>query len=44
MDIKEKVEELNEEEVDIYTPDCGHTRLECVTDCFWVSPFLTTQE
>ncbi len=42
MEIQEN--EMKEEEVNIYTDDCGMTRLDCVTDCFLVSPFLTEVE
>ena len=31
-----KSSELNKEEVNVYTDDCGVTRYNCVTDCFWV--------
>ncbi len=42
MEIQEN--EMKDEEVNIYTDDCGMTRLDCVTDCFLVSPFLTVAE
>lgn len=32
-DVKLENVELKEEEVNIYTPDCGSTRKQCVTDC-----------
>lgn len=36
--------ELLEKEVNIYMEDCGAMKLDCVTDCFAVSPLITTQE
>ncbi len=44
MDANEKATEMVNEEVNVYTPDCGATRLKCVTDCFGVLPFLTDME
>lgn len=35
-------ESLTVEEVNIYTADCGMDRLNCYTDCFIVSPYLST--
>ncbi len=31
-------------EVNIYTDDCGAPKLDCVTDCFFVFPFLSTAD
>lgn len=39
-----KSSELNNEEVSVYTDDCGVTRYECVTDCFGVLPLITAAE
>lgn len=39
-----KASELNNEEVSIYTDDCGVTRYECVTDCFGVLALITAEE
>lgn len=39
-----KSSELNNEEVSIYTDDCGVTRYECVTDCFGVLALVTAAE
>ena len=36
-------EKLTDEEVNVYAEDCGASRLNCYTDCFIVSPFLSTQ-
>ena len=36
-----KSSELNKEEVNVYTDDCGVTRYNCVTDCFWVLALVT---
>ena len=33
-DVKLENVELQEEEVNIYTSDCGVTRKACITDCF----------
>ena len=44
MDANEKETEMVNEEVNIYTTDCGEIRLKCVTDCFFVLPFLSTEE
>lgn len=44
MECENKEMEIMEEEVNIYTDDCGTTRLNCVTDCFFVSPFITVME
>ncbi len=38
------VYELENQEVNVYMEDCGATKLNCVTDCLGVSPFITTQE
>lgn len=32
------------EEVNIYTEDCGRVRLDCVTDCFFAFPFLSSAD
>lgn len=39
-----KSSELSKEEVSVYTNDCGNTRYECVTDCFWVLALVTPME
>lgn len=39
-----KASELNNEEVSVYTDDCGVTRYECVTDCFGVLALITAEE
>ena len=39
-----KSSELNKEEVNVYTDDCGVTRYNCVTDCFWVLALITEEE
>ena len=39
-----KSSELNKEEVNVYTDDCGVTRYNCVTDCFWVLALVTAAE
>ena len=38
-DVKLENVELKEEEVNIYTPDCGVTRKACTTDCFYDNLF-----
>ena len=35
-DVKLENVELQEEEVNIYTPACGETRYKCIADCLWV--------
>ena len=39
-----KSSELNKEEVNVYTNDCGVTRYNCVTDCFGVLALITEEE
>ena len=39
-----KSSELSKEEVNVYTDDCGVTRYNCVTDCFWVLALVTAAE
>lgn len=39
-----KSSELSDEEVSVYTNDCGNTRYECVTDCFGVLALITPME
>ncbi len=39
--VKLEKSELQEEEVNIYTDDCGITRKECVTDCLMINCFIT---
>lgn len=43
-DVKLEKVELQEEEVNIYTADCGVTRKECATDCFMTTCLLTCAE
>lgn len=43
-DVKLETIELQEEEVNIYTSDCGLTRKECITDCFMINCFITCVE
>ena len=43
MQDKEQIsKELLEEEVNVYTKDCGASKLKCVTDCLLVLPALST--
>lgn len=41
---EKRASELSKEEVSVYTDDCGVTRYECVTDCFWVFALITAAE
>lgn len=43
-DVKLENVELKEEEVNIYTPDCGVTRKACTTDCFMTTCLITCAE
>lgn len=43
-DVKLENVELQEEEVDIYTSDCGVTRKACITDCFMTTCLITCAE
>lgn len=38
------MEELNKDEINAYTLNCGSSKLQYVIECFWVSPFLTEME
>ena len=40
-DVKLENVELQEEEVNIYTSDCGVTRKACITDCFMTTCLIT---
>lgn len=40
-DVKLENVELQEEEVNIYTPDCGETRYKCIADCLMGNCFIT---
>lgn len=39
-DIKLENAELQEAEVNIYTPECGVVRIDCTTDCFMINCFI----
>lgn len=39
-----KSSEFSNEEVSVYTDDCGNTRYECVTDCLGVFAWITPME
>ena len=43
-DVKLENVELQEEEVNIYTSDCGVTRKACITDCFMTTCLITCAE
>ena len=43
-DLKLENAELQEEEVNMYSVDCGVIRYECTTDCIMVTCFLTCEE
>ena len=43
-DVKLENVELQEEEVNIYTPDCGVTRKVCTTDCLMITCLVTCAE
>ena len=40
-DVKLENVELQEEEVNIYTPACGETRYQCIADCLMGNCFIT---
>lgn len=40
-DVKLENVELQEEEVNIYTPACGETRYKCIADCLMGNCFIT---
>lgn len=40
-DVKSENVELQEEEVNIYTPPCGETRYKCIVDCLMGNCFIT---
>lgn len=38
----ENREELSKAEINVYTSNCGQSRLNCMTDCVGGGPFIST--
>lgn len=43
MEVKEKIEELTSEEVNVYGTGCGEIQFHCLNDCFQGGAWLSTE-